>query len=100
MSTTDAERHELYELAKDHVNHRFAELMINSLPQDPDRFATKDDLALQTAELRTEMATLRNELVDRIHTEITTSTRTVVLSLVSSVTALAIANTLTVAFVR
>jgi len=32
------------------------------LPADPERFATKDDLAVMTATLRTEMTDLRTEL--------------------------------------
>ncbi len=100
MSTTESERHELYELAKHEVGDRFAELMMKSLPEHPYRLATKDDLLLVEAGLRTDMAEMEIRLVTRIHDEITSSTRTVVLSLVSSVTALAIANTLTVAFVR
>lgn len=151
MSTTETERHELYELAKNHVNGRFAELMIKSLPNEPERLATKDDVAfaqaatradmaemraelkgdmaeLRTelkgdmAELRTElqgdmaelraelhgglaavrleMAEMRTDLVDRIDTATSRSTRTIVLSLVGSVTAMSIANTLTLALIR
>ena len=144
MSATEAERHELYELARNHVNDRYAELMMKSLPSEPDRLATKDDVAfaqaatradmadmrtelrvemgaLRTelkgdmaerrtelkgdmAELRTElkgdMAAMRAELVDRIETATTRSTRTIVLSLVGSVTAMSIANTLTIALTR
>jgi ribosomal protein L29 len=70
---TEPERHELYELAKHHVNDRYAELMIKALPPDPANLATKDDVGilgnqLRTeiadlgAELRTEMADLRTEL--------------------------------------
>lgn len=140
MSATEAERHELYELAKRHVNDRYAELMLKSLPPEPDRLATKDDVAfaqaatradladvrtelktdmaelrtelktdmadLRTdmaefrAEMKTDMAGLRAELVDRIESATTRSTRTIVLSLVGSVTAMSIANTLTIALTR
>lgn len=118
MSATEAERHELYELAKHHVNDRYAELMLKSLPPEPDRLATKDDVAfaqaatradmaeLRTemadfrAEIRTDMATMRADLVDRIEAATTRSTRTIVLSLVGSVTAMSIANTLTIALTR
>lgn len=166
MSATEAERHELYELAKTHVNDRYAELIMKSLPSEPDRLATKDDVAFaqsatradmaglrtelqgdmaalsgdlrgemaelrtelkgemaelrtelkgdmaglrtelkgEMAELRTEltgeMAGMRAELVDRIETATTRSTRTIVLSLVGSVTAMSIANTLTIALTR
>lgn len=122
MSATEAERHELYELARNHVNDRYAELIMKSLPSEPDRLATKDDVAFaqaatradmadmrtelkgDMAELRTElkgdMAAMRAELVDRIETATTRSTRTIVLSLVGSVTAMSIANTLTIALTR
>ncbi|WP_436794824.1 hypothetical protein [Actinospongicola halichondriae] len=133
MSATEAERHELYELARHHVNDRYAELMMKSLPPEPERLATKDDVAFaqaatraDMAELRTElkgdmaemrvelkgdmaemrvelkgdMAEMRAELVDRIEAATTRSTRTIVLSLVGSVTAMSIANTLTIALTR
>ncbi len=62
MSMTEAERLELYELAKRQVGDRFAELMIKAVPADPERLATKDDLAVLGADLRTETAHLRTEL--------------------------------------
>jgi hypothetical protein len=108
MSMTEPERHELYELAKRDVSERFAELMIKALPPDPERLATKDDLALlggdlrrEMAELRgdlrTEMADLRTEMAD-LRTDVKTEmrdltsgqTRTMMLGLVGSVTALAV----------
>lgn len=140
MPATEAERHELYELAKQHVNDRYAELILKSLPPEPERLATKEDVAfaqaatradmaelrteLETdmAELRTELKTdmaglrtdmaefrtemkadltgVRAELVDRIESATARSTRTIVLSLVGSVTAMSIANTLTIALTR
>jgi hypothetical protein len=96
MSMTEPERHELYELAKHDVGERFAELMIKALPPDPHRLATKDDVALMGAELRTEMAVLRTEMADlrtELKTEIrdltTQQTRTLMLGLVGSITTLA-----------
>ncbi len=62
MSMTEPERHELYELARRDVSERFAQLMIKALPSDPDRLATKDDVAVVGSELRTEMADLRGDL--------------------------------------
>lgn len=79
MPMTEPERHELYELAKHHVNHRFADLMISALPPDPTRLATKDDLAVLGAELRVEMRDLTSQ-----------QTRTLMVGLVLSITALAI----------
>jgi hypothetical protein len=103
MSMTEPERHELYELAKHDVGERFAELMIKALPPEPHRLATKDDVALTAAELRTEMADLRTEMAGlrtdmadlrtELKTEIrdltTQQTRTLMLGLVGSITALA-----------
>ena len=151
MSATEAERHELYELAKQHVSDRYAELIMKSLPPEPERLATKDDVAFAqsatradmaemrtdmagmrtelktdmadlsaelrkdmadlktelktdmadlSTELRGDMAAMRAELVDRIESATTRSTRTIVLSLVGSVTAMSIANTLTIALTR
>jgi hypothetical protein len=66
------------------VSERFAELMIKALPPDPHRLATKDDLAVLAAELRAEMAGLRVEM-----RELTSGqTRTMMLGLVGSITAL------------
>jgi hypothetical protein len=79
MPMTEPERHELYELAKHHVNDRFAELMISALPPDPSRLATKDDLAILSSELRVEMRDLTSQ-----------QTRTLMVGLVLSITALAI----------
>jgi hypothetical protein len=112
MSMTEPERHELYELAKRDVSERFAQLMIKALPQDPERLATKDDLAVLGSELRAEMsdlrgdlraemadlrgdlraemAQLRGELKTEMQDLTTGQTRTMMLGLVGSVTALAI----------
>jgi len=79
MPMTEAERHELYELARHHVNDRFAELMISALPHDPERLATKDDLVVLGSELRVEMRDLTSQ-----------QTRTLMVGLVLSITALAI----------
>ena len=62
MSMTEAERHELYELAKREVGDRFAQLMIKAMPPEPERLATKDDLGVVRSDLRAEMAGLRTEL--------------------------------------
>jgi len=62
VSMTEAERHELYELAKREVGDRFAELMIKAMPPEPERLATKEDLAVHDSALRSDMAELRTEL--------------------------------------
>ena len=112
MPMTEPERHELYELAKHHVNHRFADLMISALPPDPTRLATKDDLAVLGADLRTEMAELSGslraemaalggslrvemaELKESLRVEMrdltSQQTRTLMIGLVLSITALAV----------
>lgn len=90
MPMTEPERHELYELAKHHVNHRFADLMISALPPDPTRLATKDDLAVLGADLRTEMAELSGSLRAEMRDLTTQQTRTLMIGLVLSITALAI----------
>ena len=90
MPMTEAERHELYELAKHHVNDRFAELMISALPPDPSRLATKDDLAVLGAHLRAEMAELKESLRVEMRDLTSQQTRTLMIGLVLSITALAI----------
>ncbi len=117
MSDTDAARIELYDIAKQKVDERFAELLMKMLPDDPDRHATKDDVEVLGAGLRTEMAQLggdlRTEMADlrtamaaldarlsrEIHDSVSAQTRTLLLGLLGSVTALAIANTATMALV-
>lgn len=81
--------------------------MIKALPHDPERLATKDDLAVlgsglraemaelrgdvrtEMADLRVEMAQLRTELKTEMRDLTTGQTRTMMLGLVGSVTALA-----------
>ncbi len=82
-------------------------VVLKSLPPEPERLATKDDVAFAQAAtradragLRTDMAERRTGLVDRIESATTRSTRTIVLSLVGSVTAMSIVNTLTIALTR
>ena len=82
--STETERHEFYEIAKHQVSDRFAELLMKSLPPEPERLATKDDLRVLGAELRTEMAELRTEMRDLT----TGQTRALMLGLVGSITAL------------
>lgn len=83
------------------VSERFAQLMIKALPPDPQRLATKDDLAVFGSELRAEMADLRGDLrveMAQLRTELKAEmqdltagqTRTMMLGLVGSVTALTV----------
>ncbi len=118
MSMTEPERHEFYELAKREVSDRFAELMIKAVPPDPERLATKDDLAVLGSDLRTEMAELRGELRNEmavlrgdlrtemaelrgdlrneIHDAFQAQTRVLLVGLIVSVVLIAFTNTLTV----
>lgn len=65
-------------------------------PPDPERIASKDDVAVLGADLRTEMADLRTELRTdvgaQIHDATAAQTRTIVFGLFGSVTAMAVAN--------
>ncbi len=145
MSTTENERLELYELAKQEVGERFARLMMRALPPEPRELATKGDVALvrsdlraemadlrsdlrtemaevrtemaelrtdlrtemaelrtdlrtEMAELRTDMAVLRTDMTAEIRATVTAQTRTLMLGLVGSVTAMAMTDVLVNAF--
>ena len=54
MTIDEAARLHLYELARDAFDEPAADTLMNALPRDPDRFATKDDLPLVEANLRAE----------------------------------------------
>jgi hypothetical protein len=86
--SAETERHELYEIAKHEVGDRFAELMMSFLPPHADRLATKDDVVASAADLRQEMATLRGELRTEMRDLTAGQTRTLMLGLVGSITAL------------
>ena len=79
MATTEHERLELYELAKQEIGDRFAELMMRSLPPEPDDLVRRSDLLTVRDELRIEMRDLT-----------VGQTRTLMLGMVGSVTALSI----------
>ena len=64
--------------------------MISALPPDPSRLATKDDLAVLGADLRAEMAQLGGSLRVEMRDLTSQQTRTLMLGLVGSITALAI----------
>ena len=55
MTTDEAARLHLYELARSALDEPAAETLMNALLRDPERFATKDDLALVEANLRAEL---------------------------------------------
>ncbi len=54
MTTDEAARLHLYEQARAALDQSAADTLMNALPRDPDRFATKDDLALFEGNLRAE----------------------------------------------
>jgi len=54
MTTDEAARLHLYEQARAVLDESAADTLMNALPRDPDRFATKDDLASLANELRAE----------------------------------------------
>jgi len=62
MTTDEAARLHLYELARDAFDESAADTLMNALPRNPDRFATKDDLAVLGNDLRAEIAVLEANL--------------------------------------
>ena len=54
MTTDEAARLHLYEQARGALDDSAADTLMNALPRDPDRFATKDDLTRLGNELRAE----------------------------------------------
>lgn len=63
MTTDEPARLHLYELARDAFDESAADTLMNALPRDPDRFATKDDLAVLEANLRGEIKSGNSELL-------------------------------------
>lgn len=87
MALTESERHELNELTRHKMGDRLAELLMRSIPHDPDRFATKDDLARTEANLRADMAELRAEVIKTVSDAITGQTRTLLIGLIVAIVA-------------
>jgi hypothetical protein len=56
MTNHEASRLHLYEQARTAFDEAAADTLMNALPRDPDRFATKDDVTGMGAELRMEIA--------------------------------------------
>ena len=63
MTTDEAARLHLYEQARAVLDDSAAETLMNALPRDPDRFATKDDLALLSSELQAEITARNSDLL-------------------------------------
>ena len=55
MATDEAARLHLYEHLRGTLDEAAADTLMNALPRDPDRFATKDDLTVLEANLRGEI---------------------------------------------
>lgn len=62
MTTDEAARLHLYELARGAFDEAAADTLMNALPRNPDRSATKDDLAVLGNDLRAEIAVLEANL--------------------------------------
>jgi hypothetical protein len=63
MATDEAARLHLYEQARSAFDEAAANTLMNALPLDQDRFATKDDLAVLEANLRSEIKAANSELM-------------------------------------
>jgi hypothetical protein len=61
MAIDEPSRLHLYEQARAALDEAAANTRMTAVPRDPDRFATKDDLAVLEANLRGEIASLRSE---------------------------------------
>jgi len=113
MPLTERDRHDAYEALQQAIGDR-TESVIELLRPDHDRLATKQDLGVGLASLRTEMAELRTEMADlrsdlrtgmadlrvQFNQDITAAfaaqTRTLVLGLIGAVVLVALSNALAV----
>ena len=65
MASDEARRRHLYEHVRTAFDDDAADMLMSALPRDPDRFATKDDLALVNARIDVLEANLRGEIQAR-----------------------------------
>ena len=63
MTIDEAARLHLYDQARSAFGDAAAETLMMALPRDPDRLATKDDLAVLEVNLRGEIKTANSELL-------------------------------------
>jgi len=95
MTTDEAARLHLYELARSTWDAKAADTLMNAIPADPQQLATKDDLAVLGSDLRAEMATLggqlrtemadlRGELRSEIQKSAASTIRTIVFAMIAS----------------
>ena len=66
MSIDEAARLHLYEQARTVLGDAAADTLMTALPRDPDRFATKDDIARLDARFEVLEANLRGEIKSEI----------------------------------
>ena len=81
--TTSTDRLRLYEHARESWGDDTARTLMDLLPDDASQLATKADLAVLGAELRSEMADLRVDMADlrsELHQALAEQTRTLVLT--------------------
>ena len=70
MALQEKHRTRLYGYLVEHIDEETAEAVLSQFPsRDLDEPVTKEFVALQGAELRTELADLRAELKDELHTQ-------------------------------
>jgi hypothetical protein len=62
MTTDEASRLHLYDQARSALGDAAADTLMTALPRDPDRLATKDDLAALDAKLDTRITVLEANL--------------------------------------
>ena len=89
MPLTERDRHDAYEALQQAFGDH-TDTVIELLRPDHDQLVTKEDLALGLAGVRTEMAELRTELKTEMRDLTSGQTRTMMLGLVGSITALSI----------
>lgn len=81
---TETDRRRLHRALHEKTGEE-ADILMNALPTDPDRLATRDDLQLLGADLRTEMVALGSTLRAEFHDATTGQTRTLLLGLIGTV---------------
>jgi hypothetical protein len=79
MAIDEASRLHLYEQARASWGADAADTLMNAIPADSDRLATKDDLAVLGSDVRAETAEVRAEM----HASIASQTRTIVFAMIA-----------------
>lgn len=78
MAVDEAARLRLYDKARESWGDDEASTLMAALPRDPDRFATKDDIAVLGSELRGEIRASQAEIVRTLLFTIIASNATLV----------------------